>query len=260
MFSHPNSVGHDFVKQFPEIFKKYKPLYFMLPGQQMADFLNSSSFLFASKGAKDINLVFSAIQRAYGDSHKSFIDYLKERSSKRYQKLLCVRKKHLFFKNLDELWSAYNDQYGMRKTIYKFYSKNLTNKDKRVITSKMALQSSYKKKSRYNLDDRLKIRLEILVGWRDKLDHKAEYIPFSNGRRHFEYEINLNNKSYTLLSKLTFQEFYELTRKAMARFWKSKYKSYLRSGGKEKIEQLVDEILRQTKELNKRSKVHKKET
>ena len=254
MYIHPDNIQHNYVKQFPEIFRKYKPIRFLLPATRMSDFFDSSSFLFGSQKTQNISMVFSAVQRLYGNKHKSFIDFLKNNKNKKYQKLLNIKNESNLLNKLDKLWKEYNSTYGMRKVIHKFYIKWLTDKDKKVITSKMALQASYKSTRRKNLNNSLKLRLDILINWRNKLDHTAKYIPFSNGQRYFHYEIKDNNKAYKLLSKLTFEEFYELTRKAMARFWLKEYENYLSKGGVKIIDRLVDEVTKQCKKLNMRKK------
>lgn len=251
MYIHPDSVQHNYVKQFPEIFRKYKPVRFLLPATRMSDFFDSSSFFFGSQRTRNISMVFSAVQRLYGDKHVPFIEFLKDSENKRYQKLLSAKSDSNLMSRLDELWEEYNDTYGMRKTIHKFYSRWLANKEKKVITSKMALQASYKPTRRKSLDDSLKLRLDILIDWRNKLDHAAKHTPFSDSQRHFHYEIKQGNKAYKLLSKLTFKEFYELTRQAIARYWLKEYKDYLSKGGTKTIDKLVNEITKQCEELNR---------
>jgi len=258
MYIHPDSVGHNYVKQFPEIFKKYKPIRFLLPGNRMSDFFDSSSFLFGSQRTQNISMIFSSVQRLYGDKHTPFIEFLKDKENNKYLELLRVENDNDLLSKLDKLWKEYNDTYGMRKTIHKFYMKWLTDKEKKVITSKMALQASYKPTKRKNLNDSLDLRLYILIDWRNKLDHAAKHTPFSDGQRYFHYEINQGRKNYKLLSKLTFEEFYELTRKAIARFWLEEYKAYLSKGGVETIDKLVDEVTKQSEELNRRRRQQKK--
>lgn len=250
MYTHPNSIGHNHIKQFPEIFTKYSPLYFSacLSGTKMGDYYDSSSFLYPSQKTNDINLLFSAIQRLYGEKHKAFYDYLLEHC----EGLLKKKSKSKFKLSLNPLWEKYNDQYGMTKAVVNFYIKYLKEDEKKVITSKMKIEVNYRSNSRKKLDDSLKIRLQILLDRRHKLDHAANYIPFSDGQTYMDYDIVDNNKSYKLLDKLSFKEFYEFTRRAMKRFFLKEYEKSYKNGGDKKIKEIVDIQKKQYEKLNKK--------
>lgn len=257
MYIHPDSIGHNYVKQFPEIFEKYKPIRFLLSGDRMSDFFESSSFLFGSQRTRSISMIFSSVQRLYGDKHKPFIEFLKDKKNSRYLELVGVESAKDLLNRLERLWKEYNNTYGMRKAIHKFYTKWLSDKEKKIITSKMALQANYKPTKRKNLNNSLKLRLDILIEWRNKQGHAAKQTSFSDGQRYFHYEVNRDGKNFKLLSRLTFKEFYELTRKAMACFWIKEYEEYLSEGGAKTIDKLVDEVTKQCEELNRKRKEQK---
>lgn len=52
---------------------------------------------------------------------------------------------------------------------------------------------------------------------------------------------------------LTFEDLYEVTRRAMAKLWLQEYEAYWSSGGKEVIERVVAEMRAQCDGLNKTS-------
>ena len=239
---------YNFVKQFPEIFERYKPTQFLLPNKQMSDFFDSSAFLFGSLETQNISMIFSAIQRLYGNNYISFKEFIEKKESKKYQTLFCLDSYEKLQNTLDNLDKDYNEKYGMRRVMCKFYCEWLNDKNKHMIIGKMVLPSNYKSKKRNTLDGNLEVRLGLLLEWRDKYSHQAKKIPFSNDKRYSTYKIDDKNE---LMSKLTFEEFYKITRKAMASFWLSEYKTYVKSGGKEITDKLIKRITKQVDELNK---------
>lgn len=128
MWIHPNSIGHNFVIQFPEIFTKYEPIRFQLQGGRMADFFESASFLFGSRVNNDINMVFSTVQRLLGSKYEDFQSYIK--NPKIYKQLLDVNNTKDLRKIIDNICEDYNSEFGMNRKIKDFYKKHLTDEDK----------------------------------------------------------------------------------------------------------------------------------
>ena len=254
MWIHPNSIGHNFVIQFPEIFTKYEPIRFQLQGDRMADFFESASFLFGSKTNNDINMVFSAVQRLLGSKYEDFQSYIK--NPKIYKQLLDVNNTKDLRKIINNICEDYNSKFGMNRKIKDFYKKYLTNEEKQSINSKLYKPASYKPERGLTTEDGFEMSLDVLLYKRNKLDHSAQYIPFHNSQAidFTRIKIKDGNKEVEWFSKLTFEDFYEITRKAVSKFWLEEYETYLNNGGKELIDKLVDEVTKRCEELNKISK------
>jgi len=251
MWVHPNSKGHNFVSQFPEIFKKYEPIRFQLPMERLSDFFDSSSFLFGSRSTQDINMIFSAVQRVYGGKHEDFQSYIQKPEV--CEQLLDVNEPEEMKRRINDVNQEYNSQFGMNRKIKEFYRKYSNEQEKQTINSKLYKPASYKPNRGHTIEDGFEISIDLLLYKRNKLDHSAEYIPFHNKNSHdfTRIKIKVGNKEIEWLSKLTFDDFFEFTRKAMARFWLEEYEAYLENGGKVIIDKLVDDVTRQCEELNR---------
>jgi hypothetical protein len=250
MFIHPASEGHNPVQQYPEIFEKYEFLRFHFPGDRMMDFFDSSSFLYGSQLNQDLNMLFSAIQRLYPEKFEDFQSYLKKKAI--YQQLILIPDAKGAKEKINAICEEYNSRFGMRKRIQDFFLKYVSDEDKAKINSKVFKPASYKPKRGLTRDDGFGFVIDILLTQRNSLDHEAIYIPFYNPEYPYQDRIKIKEGTNVIefTSKLTFQDFYEATRKATAKFWLEEYETYLENGGKETIDTLVEEIEQQLKSMN----------
>lgn len=87
------------------------------------------------------------------------------------------------------------------------------------------------------------------------MSHEATYVPLPSADRvPLQYEMHRGDPRSVWLIYLTFEDLYELTRKAMARLWLREYDAYWANGGKETIERVVAEVKERCDELNRRAK------
>ncbi len=218
----------------------------------MSDFYTSSLYFFSAKQDQDLYKVFSSVQRLYGEEHFDPFSYLKQTST--LNQIVNIASKKAMKSKLDELADSYHEKYGTRKQIFTFYTKFLNDSEKKIINSRLYRPSNYKPDSSSTIDTQLKVRLELMLHLRDKAGHSAAFIPLSFGGSFHQIELKDNQRTVTWLSKLTFDDFYEITRKAMARFWLKEYEEYLRSGGGKIIDKVIDEVKKQSNDLNKKTK------
>jgi len=242
---HPDSVQHNFVSQFPEIFGKYEPLRFQFGDvDKMETFYDTSSYLFGSQGNKDVGMIFSAVERSYiKRPYQRFEDYI--RGKKVLTKLLGIWWPPKLRKRLDELVEQYREEYGQKRNILKFYTEYLQPEDKKLLISKMFLPPQLSKGT--DEDSLVRTRIDLLLEFRHGQAHSAKYTAFSDGTQRKRHEKAGN----TWFMTLSFEEFYEMTRKALARFWAGEYERYLASGGKEKIDALIQSLEEQKKAIAK---------
>jgi hypothetical protein len=254
MWVHPNAVERNITTQFPEIFKKHEFLYFSLSGNRMSDFFESAQFLDASRATKDISKVFSAVQRAVQEGeYKGPQDFLAGREAR--AKLADANTPNAVKDVLTALFEDYNNKYGMSRQVRSFYRDNLDEPGKRVFLSKLCCPAHYRLEARKDLDGKLRVRIDFLLGWRNGVSHAATYIPLPDANHvPLQYEMYRGDPSSTWLIYLTFEDLYELTRKAMAQLWLREYETYWVSGGKETIERVVAEVKARCDELNMRTR------
>lgn len=219
----------------------------------MSDFFESTQFLDASRRTKDISKIFSAVQRAVqqGD-YKSFQDFLKGKDAK--ARLVDASTPDAVAKTLDELTEEYNDKYGMGRQVRGFYKDYLDDAGRKVLLGKLPRPASFKPNQHQDKDGQLRVRVDFLLGQRDDYSHAATYVPLPDASRiPLHYELTKGDPSSTWLIYLTFDDLYEITRKAMAQLWLKEYEAYWDNGGKEIIEKVVAEVQAQCDELNKKS-------
>lgn len=249
--------GANIAKIFPEIFDKCEMIRFQLPNGN-SDFFASALYLHAAQVDESLYMVFSAVQRLYGEEHYDAFQYLRKDENRK--QLLGLNDDELASK-LKELSDSYYDKYGMRKQVVGFYTEFLDKASKQLINSNLYRPANYKAKAAGDTDAELKVRLGLLLHLRDRAGHSAVFIPLSNAAAKDDFmriEAYDGDKSIEWFSKLTFKDFYEVTRQAMARFWIKKYEDYLANGGSEIIDKLVAEVRKQSDELNKAAKLEAK--
>lgn len=250
MFIHPDSFDHNYVQQYPEIFDKYEPIYFQLPGERMTDFFDSSSFLYGSQKDQDVNMIFSAIQRLSPEKFEDFQSYLHKDTI--YPQLLNISDQQQMKQKINEICESYNKQFGMRRKIIDFYQKYVSAEEKGNINSKFSVPVSYKPNREHTREGGFAFVIGFLIDQRNALDHAAIYTPFHDGKQKFSHRIKVQGGEHEkyVTSNLTFQDFYEVTRRATARFWLEEYELYLQNGGKEIIKALVEEVTEQCRRIN----------
>jgi hypothetical protein len=258
MWLHPDSIGANMVTIFPEIFDSYEFMHFCLAlnsesQQRTDDYFASTDFLFGSQARKDLSKLFSAIQRLYGDEHKDFQAYVSEHANQ----LINLPDTKTVKTALKQLHDVYNGQYGMARQVKDFYTKYLSDDDKQLLLGKFPLLSTYKPNVSRDVDAQLGLRLDILLRIRHRYNHAATYVPLSNGDQPMYMRIEHNGKLLEWPITLTFENFYEVTRKAMAQYWLAEYRECLKNGGKQKIDKRVREIKQENKKLNEARKVQK---
>lgn len=254
MYPHPDSAGHNPVQHYPEIFEKYEFIRFHLSGDRLTDFFESSNFLYGSQAKQDLNMLFSAIQRLSPEKFEDFQSYLKKKTV--YQQLVGLKDASEAQEKIKTICDGYNTRFGMRKRIIEFYQKYVSDEDKALINSKIFKPASYKPNLPQTREDGFAFVIDLLIKLRNELDHQARYAPFHDGKRPFSHQIKIKegNKVVEITSNLTFQEFYEVTRKATAKFWLEEYEQYLSNGGKELIDKMVEEVTEQCRKLNEAAK------
>jgi hypothetical protein len=100
-------------------------------------------------------------------------------------------------------------------------------------------------------DGQLRVRVDFLLGRRDEYSHAATYLPLPDAKQvPLHYELRKGDPSSTWLIFLTFDDLYEITRKAMSQLWLEEYEIYWNSGGKAIIEKVVTEVKARCDELN----------
>jgi hypothetical protein len=257
MFIHPDSVGHNPAQQYPEIFEKYEFIRFHLSGERMMDFYDSSSFLYGSQAKQDINMIFSAVQRLSPETFEDFQSYLKKKST--YQQLVGITEVKEMQEKIKTICNEYNTRFGMRRKIIAFYQKYVSDDDKALINSKIFKPVSYKPSRGRTREDGFEFVIDLLLRLRNDLDHQARYTPFAHPDRPFshQFKIREGDKLIEITTNLTFQDFYEVTRKAVAKFWLEEYEQYLANGGKELIDAMVKEVTEQCRRLNEAAKKEK---
>ncbi|MFZ2555592.1 MAG: hypothetical protein WAZ27_01840 [Minisyncoccia bacterium] len=246
MYLHPNSYDHNFVEQFPEIFPKYEVLRFQLKTlARMSDFHYSSSFLFGSQTTQDIGMVTSAIERACHPQHQSFEDYIRTNNALSKLTRFWFTKSSLRSK-LEEIIEDYREAHGQKRNVVRFYLEYLDDAGKKQLVSHIALPPQLIEGDPQSENDQLKSRLNLLLDFRHGLAHKAEYIPLSDGTKLMPHE----KRSHTWFVKLSFSQFYEVSRRALANFWLKEYEEYLADGGAAIIDERMKRLLAEIDALN----------
>lgn len=247
MYIHPDSTEHNFVSQFPEIFEKYEPIKFQFKKpDRFNDFLHSSSFLFGSRSNQDISMVFSAVQRSYPLDYVNFESYIQQKDVR--PRLLRIWRDSTLRKKLGQIIDEYYEKFGMARSITSFYLIFLEASDRELLKSRIFLPPQLVKGNPQDDNDQIKSRLSLLLDFRNGFVHTATYTPFSDGNRLVPHQ----KGNQTWFMKLSFDEFYEMTRKALAKFWLQEYENYLKNGGSAEIEKRVKPLLSELEELNKK--------
>lgn len=254
MWVHPDATERNITAQFPEIFDKYDFLYFSLPDGRMSNFFDCTQFLDASRKTKDLGKLFSAVQRAIQQGeYKSLQTFLKGSGAK--AKLAAAATPDAVATVLDELIEEYNDKYGMGRQVRGFYQKYLDDESYKVLGNKLPRPASFKPGQYQDRNGQIRVRVDFLLRLRDELSHAATYLPLPEANRvPLHYELRKGDPSSTWLIFLTFDELYEITRKAMAQLWLNEYEDFWNSGGEEIIKKVVTDVQAQCDELNKAAK------
>jgi hypothetical protein len=260
MYIHPNSVGHNAFNEMPEIFTDNKVdfMHFctalsMYKLGRANDFFDSGSFMFGSKDTKDINMLFSAVQRCYGYKYKDFQAYI---SSKRVRgRLLDIADSTAMGKVIQGIRDEYNAKHGMSHQIHDFYINHLSDNSKNVLLGGITVPAYYFANFANDHDTGIKQRLDFLLKFRNSYDHSAMYHQLSpTGKQYEHVRVMKGKKEYTFFVKLTFEELYEITRQAMADFWLKEYNASLADGRKTKVDDIVMKTIEENRKINEEHK------
>lgn len=252
MWVHPDASEKNITTQFPEIFDKHDILYFGLPGRRMYDFYQSAEYLDASRAAKDIGKIFSAVQRASaGGRHVLLESYL--RRTQALNDLAEAGTPDEVKKVISLLIVEYHARYGMRSQIHNFYVRHLDESGKQLLRTKLARPAAHRPRQSESEEGQLKVRIDFLLDRRNGDTHAATYFPLPVKEQiPLMYESKLGDRSSVWGISLTFDDLYEITRKAMVHLWLGEYEEYWKNGGKESIENSVARVLKDCEELNSR--------
>lgn len=250
MWLHPDTQEKSIVEHFPEIFEKHDFLYFSLPGDRMSNFFASANFLDGSRRGKNMADLFSAVQSACTkQEYKSYQSYIKGKSQ--LEKLAAATTPDEVKVLLDTLDDEYNDAYGMARQIRTFYQTYLDANGKSTLLNKIPRPGGYKPTQYQDDDGQIRVRVDLLLDLRDRRSHAASYIPLPTPEQvPYWFERETGNPRSVWLISLTFDELYEITRKALAQLWLQEYEAYWNNGGKQVIEKLVAEVQAQCNALN----------
>lgn len=256
MYIHPNSVGFNGYESMPELFQDHGIdfMHFCTAlgfqnSYRPSDYFLSGGIMFASLGTKDMNLLFSGVQRLNGYEHKDFQDYLKSKAVRK--ELLNIPLDADLSIKLDELTTKYNTEYSMSRQINNFYRDYLNDEDKQLLLGKISIPASYYANFSSDTNANIKYRIDFLLKIRNGLDHAATYHPLSFGGGQPEHiRFMKGSKEFTFLVWLTFEELYEITRKATANYWLEQYHESLEGGMKAKIDLTIAQSKAETTRLN----------
>lgn len=261
MYLHPNSIGCNVLDEMPEIFTDNNVdfMHFCMAlniykGGRTIDYFDSTTFLFGSKETKDINMLFSAVQRCFGYEHKDFQAYISSEPIRNRLLDICGDKDRLK-QVIEDISNEYNNKYGMNRQINGFYEKHLCEESRKILLSRIIVPASYYANSIQGRDFDIKKRIDFLLNFRNKFDHSAEYHQLSPDGKRFEHvKVMKGKKEYTFLVKLTFTELYEITRQAMADFWLKEYKDSLSDGRKARVDKIVEKTKEENRKINEERK------
>ncbi len=260
MWVHPDVAERNITAQFPEIFDKHDLLYFDLPGGRRSNFNDSAQFLDASRKTKDLNKLFSAVQRAMQQGeYKSLESYLKSSNAK--AKLAAANTPDAINTVLNELVEEYNSKYGMGRQVRGFYQQYLDGEGSRTLRSKLPRPSRFKPNQCTDEAGQIRVRVDFLLGLRDELSHAAQYLPLPEANQvPLHYELIKGDPLSTWLIFITFDELYEITRRAMAKLWLIEYETYWNNGGEQIIKSVVAEVQARSAELNEAARLERRAT
>jgi hypothetical protein len=248
MWTHPQSIGLNHKDLFPELFDSYDWSQFLaslsIEGSAN-DYLTSADFLYGSKPNSDLSVLFSAVQRLYGEDHVTFGQFLKQDSH--LEEIVGISSKSSLKTKLSSLEDEYNNRHGMGRLIKSFYREYLSDEDKEQLRGKFPLPANYKISKAGDVDAQIDLRLDELLAMRGKYSHSATFGALSKG----EYPEFIEVAGKTVPITLTFDDFYEMTRKAMVKFWSEKYEECSKNSCEEKSSQLLEEIGQQVDAFNK---------
>lgn len=241
---------------FPEIFKDNKIDFAhfcvalnIYKSGSTNDYFSAGSFLFGSKETKDINMLFSAVQRCYGGRYTDFQAHISSKPIRK--KLLDINDTKTMSRVLKEIRDDYNTRYGMNRQIHDFYLKHLSDESKKTLNGNIAVPDHYYSSSTNNQDDALRQRLDFLLKFRNAYDHFAQYHQLSpTGEQYEHVQVVKGKKEYTFLVKLTFDQLYETTRQAMASYWLREYEASIADGRKAFVDSTVKKFRDENKRLN----------
>lgn len=255
MWPHPDSIELNITTLFPEIFDKHDFLYFQLPGNRMSDFFASTNYLDASRKSKDVGKVFSAVQRAMQrDKYLSLQNFLK--GKKNLEKLARAATATDVDIALDALFEVYEQKYGMARHIRTFYQRYIDEDGRQKLSRGMPRPASYKRGQYNDADGEVRVRIDFLVEHlRNPDTHAATYkpLPLDPVTAPLSIEWGAGNPRPIWIIYLTFDDFYELTRRAMARLWLQEYEDYWAKGGEQTIKKLIAEVKAKCDELNSKN-------
>jgi hypothetical protein len=254
MWNHPDATEKNIIDQFPEIFGKHDLLYFNLPGDRMSDFFVSANRLDASRKTKDLSDLFSAVQRMSKKAeYKDPFRFLM--GDEQTAKLAAATSPEEVHTILTELADDYHDKYGMRRQVNGFYRDHLDETGRRTLLTKLPRPGSHKPGKHQDKDGELRVRVDFLLSLRDQHSHDGSYLPLPDANQiPLWHETVRGDPSSVWLISLTFEELYEITRKAATHLWNEEYEHYWADGGKELTERMVAEVQARCDELNRAAK------
>jgi hypothetical protein len=142
----------------------------------------------------------------------------------------------------------------MGRQVRGFYQEYLDDNGRTALLTKIPRPASFKPTQHQDQSGQVRVRIDFLLGLRDELSHAATYLPLPEAdRAPLHHELRRGDPSSTWLISLTFDDLYEITRKAMAQLWLKEYETYWSNGGKEVIEKVVAEVQARCDELNKQN-------
>ena len=129
------------------------------------DYFDAGSFLFGSRATKDINMLFSAVQRCFGYEHKDFQTYIRSKTVR--AKLLGITDGKVMGKALEAIAEEYNAKYGMNHQIQGFYLTYLDDNSKRILLTGIAVPAYYYANFANDQDTGIKQRIDFLLKFRN---------------------------------------------------------------------------------------------
>lgn len=260
MYIHPHSLGHNAVDMFPEIFTDNRVdfAHFCVALNiyklgRTDDYFSSGSFLFGSKETKDINMLFSAVQRCYGSEYTDFQAYISSKPVR--DKLLGITDSKVMDQTLQAIRDEYNAKHGMNRQIHDFYIKYLSDDAKKILNGSIAVPAYYYANFADDQDTGIKQRIDFLLKFRNKYDHSAQYHQLSpTGEQYEHVRVMKGKKEYTFLVKLTFDELYEITRQAMASYWLKEYEASIAGDRKAFVDETVQKFRDENRRINEERK------
>lgn len=247
------------IQIFPELFKKVDFRDFstaLIPHSRFWDFAASELFLhaapFQNNSMTSLIMLLSAIERAVAADHKPLDWHLTSKAFK--AKAKAAKSGEEAYKLLEKEVAAHSRVYGSRSSIVKFYTDNLSDKQKLQLINGITFAHKFKKRRRSSdtivtlytpvrepqpilraddtkaLNKELSRRIKaVIYNIRNGFVHKAVSNPFGNEEYlkqnvvyHHETIVEGEPKEAWVIT-MTFDRLYELTLAAFQKFWLKEY-------------------------------------